>query len=125
MKRFFAIFVAILAISAISSTAFAQAPTLPDYQKDGKLTATYLCDSGKTTVRDYVSPKWTVYEIRTESGRLLMIVTTQDGWSLFIQDAESATAKEFPLDSFDKIFVNEAPMARASLMEEQHDCKKQ
>lgn len=55
MKRFLALSVALLMIPAIAFAA-----ELPDYAKDGKLTATYSCDSGKTVVKNYdgVQQQW-------------------------------------------------------------------
>lgn len=87
MKRIFAIVVAIM---AISSLALAQMPTLPDYQKDGRLAGTWLCDSGKTTVKGYKHKEWFADETRTSSGWIFV----ESSKGFYMQAAGSTEMKK-------------------------------
>ena len=113
MKRILVILVALL---AISSLAFAQTPTLPDYRKDGKLNGTWTCDAGKTVVRGYSGSPWNILEIRLAQGDILVYMDTEDDNQVlnllyFIKDNGSSEAKAVRSTEFDKVFAKRAPMA--------------
>ena len=106
MKRIFAILVAVL---AISSVAFAQAPALPNYVKDGKVVSTYACDAGKTTVKAYGHKEWWVDEARTASDDVFVDVFVASSQGFFMQLAGSKEMKKVTHKEWDEALLKSAP----------------
>ncbi len=119
MKLFFIAFVAII---AIASVAFAQTPTLPDYQKDGRLGTTYLCDSNKTTVKDYYHKDGVFAEIRTSSGAIFV----NSPMGFYMQAAGSKEMKRLPHKEWDAELEKQSPDAYEIMhFSGPYHCKKQ
>ena len=109
MKRFLAVLVAVL---ALTSVAFA-APTLPNYKMDGKLVKKVVCDNGATTMLDYHDSDdsnwtWSVHEIRTGSGDILLEGSAQ-AEELFVKAAGSSEMKSVSHKEFDDLLQAKAP----------------
>ena len=119
MKRTFVILAALLALSSVALAASA----LPDYQKDGTLTATMLCDNGKTTVKGYANDGWHVIEIRTVAGE---VFADMNRTAFFMQSAGSKEMKSgLTHEEWDEALAEKSESAFNRLHGGPHDCVKQ
>ncbi|MBI2637753.1 MAG: hypothetical protein HYW88_02525, partial [Candidatus Sungbacteria bacterium] len=105
-KRFFSSFAAVL---AISSAAFAQVPTLPDYQKDGKPDEAYVCDNGQTTARYYLHDDWSILEVNTASGDVLVDMVGRGGMGFFVKQTGADKMPAVSHEEWDTALLEKAP----------------
>ncbi|MFY9461865.1 MAG: hypothetical protein WAP51_01540 [Candidatus Sungiibacteriota bacterium] len=122
MKRLFAILVAIL---AVTSVAFAAAPALPDYQKDGRSAYSYLCDADKTTIKNYAHKDWNILELRAASGDVFVDMASKNGFGLFMQLAGFKEMKKVTHKEWDEALTKSALNAYNDLHGNPNDCKQQ
>ncbi|MBI2637754.1 MAG: hypothetical protein HYW88_02530 [Candidatus Sungbacteria bacterium] len=119
MKRIFVFLAALLIIPAI-----ALGITLPDYQKDGKVTETWICDHGQTTTRTYADKDemWAAYEITASSGDILVYLQSVNGQGFFMKRAGSSEMAESTFEEFDPLFKKLAPETHKSFTGRSNDC---
>ncbi len=126
MKRFLVAFAAIL---AVSSVAFAQIPTLPDYEKEAKLIGTAKCDNGETTVTAYRKSEdyfdYFIEVTQTKSGNMFYLMGTGTGPHYFMKAAGQPQAEEMDAQSWSKAIQAEgnSPNFLAWSLLQTSDCK--
>lgn len=121
MKRFFAAFAAIL---AISSMAFAGALMLPDYEKNDVLIDTFGCDGGTTDVKEYNHEDWNVIVIRPASSEIFVDMASKNGPGFFMQAAGSTEMKAITQKEFNEALAKSSPASFSQLRNRKSDCKR-
>ena len=121
MKRLFAILVAIL---ALTSVAFAQAPALPDYVKDGNLLGTWACDDNKTIMKVYGYKDLAIIETRPASGGVFVGMLSQTGFNYFMQATGSTEMKVVSEKEFSEALAQNSPNSYKEYREIQNDCRR-
>lgn len=122
MKQIVALLALIFMLPALALSAI----TLPDYQKDGKVTGTWVCydKQGQTITREYRNPEWRAFEIATAFGDILIYLQNMDGEGLFMKRAGSSEMVETTFEEFDPVFKELAPEAHKLFTEEPNNCEK-
>src|SRR3989344_7244176 len=70
---------------------------LPDYEKDTKLAAEYVCDAGKTSMTFYKGADYAVEVVKTADNTIYYILVTDDEktpFYFFVQKPGSSDIKE-------------------------------
>lgn len=116
---FFALLVVVL---VFPFTVFA-AELPADYNKEGNLTETIVCDQGKTTVKIYTDEKtWILSEIAPASGNTLIFLQSTTQSAFFRRHADSTQMTETTFEEFDPAFASLAPLTRNGFLGIQNDC---
>ena len=123
-KRCLALSILVLAVPAL---VFAAAPTLPDYEKGTKVSVTWVCDAGKTSVKGYTFKEYVVIIATVGNGNAYYLMVTDTAEVYFVKEAGATEAKNVFTETWDAAVKKAAPSFFISLSGDKNDksdCKK-